>query len=146
MTELDIERISIKRPKDSLDGKVIAYLRSYPFGLNIHYSQLITACLRKHWLPLVLYESGVKGEQLRQIGIWAICQLEAQIAMIERICGINAAPPLQIPPLDLESITKIIGAEEPDDEYEDGEGDDEGCIEMEQLPETIMANKALGFI
>lgn len=151
MNEIKQEIISIRRSTDTVDGKVVSYLKTTPLDLGQDFSELVMSTLKKNWLPLVLLESGVQGEQLRQIGIWAISQLEAQITMIERICGINAAPPLQLPaqassnpPLTLESINKLIGTEE-DDEYEDDE-DDEGCVEIKQLPETIMANRALGFI
>ena len=88
MAEIEQIRVSIKRPKNSLDGKVIAYIRSNPFGLETDYSQVITTTLKNHWLPLALFSSGLRGEELRQIGIWAIGQLEAQISVIRRICGI----------------------------------------------------------
>jgi hypothetical protein len=92
MAEIEQIRVSIKRPKDSLDGKVIGYIRSNPFGLETDYSQVITATLKNHWLPLALFSSGLRGEELRQIGIWAIGQLEAQISVIRRICGIVTDP------------------------------------------------------
>lgn len=92
MAEIEQIRVSIKRPKDSLDGKVISYIRSNPFGLEADYSQVITTTLKNHWLPLALFSSGLRGEELRQIGIWAIGQLEAQISMIRRICGIVPDP------------------------------------------------------
>ncbi|MBD2525574.1 hypothetical protein [Nostoc sp. FACHB-133] len=92
MAEIEQIRVSIKRPKDSLDGKVVGYIRSNPFGLEADYSQVITATLKNHWLPLALFSSGLRGEELRQIGIWAISQLEAQISMIRRTCGIAPDP------------------------------------------------------
>ncbi|MHC5821287.1 MAG: hypothetical protein ACYT04_36795 [Nostoc sp.] len=92
MAEIEQIRVSIKRPKDSLDGKVVGYIRSNPFGLEADYSQVITATLKNHWLPLALFSSGLRGEELRQIGIWAIGQLEAQISVIRRICGIVPDP------------------------------------------------------
>ncbi|MBH8573561.1 hypothetical protein I8752_11155 [Nostocaceae cyanobacterium CENA369] len=92
MAEIEQIRVSIKRPKDGLDGKVIGYIRSNPFGLETDYSQVITTTLKNHWLPLALFSSGLRGEELRQIGIWAISQLEAQISLIRRTCGIAPDP------------------------------------------------------
>ncbi|MEJ1934725.1 hypothetical protein WDZ92_31380, partial [Nostoc sp. NIES-2111] len=77
---------------DSADGEVIDYLRSKPSFLKEDYSEIITSTLKKHWLPLALFSSGLRGEELRQIGIWAISQLEAQISVIRRTCGIAPDP------------------------------------------------------
>lgn len=137
MAEIEQIRVSIKRPKDSLDGKVISYIRSNPFGLEADYSQVITTTLKNHWLPLALFSSGLRGEELRQIGIWAIGQLEAQISMIRRICGIVPDPVVVTSNISMQasdivtsdspsilgiiSDGKISSAEEEDDEEDDDE-------------------------
>ncbi|MCL6755194.1 hypothetical protein KBT16_31170 [Nostoc sp. CCCryo 231-06] len=84
--------VSFRRPSDSADAEVIDYLRSKPSKLKEDYSETITSTLKKHWLPLALFSSGLRGEELRQIGIWAISQLEAQISVIRRTCGIAPDP------------------------------------------------------
>ncbi|WP_414545897.1 hypothetical protein [Nostoc sp. CCY0012] len=90
--------VSFRRPSESLDGKVIDYLRLNPLSLEMDYSEAITSTLKKCWLPLALFSLGLRGENLRQIGIWAISELEAQISVIRRICGIDADP-VQTPPV-----------------------------------------------
>ncbi|MCC5610042.1 hypothetical protein LC612_25565 [Nostoc sp. CHAB 5834] len=84
--------VSFRRLSDSADAEVIDYLRSKPLNLKEDYSETITSTLKKHWLPLALFSSGLRGEELRQIGIWAISQLEAQISIIRRTCGIAPDP------------------------------------------------------
>lgn len=164
MAEIEQERISIKRPKDSIDGRVIEYLRSNPLALDMDYSQVVTSTLRKHWLPIALLSSGVSGEELRQIGIWAIGQLEAQISMIRRICGIapdpivvtsNVVTPTTVGSLDNASILGAVFAEqqidssEQDDDgssYEESEDpDDDELIKLEKPEEMIRINRMLGW-
>lgn len=141
MAEIEQIRVSIKRPKDSLDGKVVGYIRSNPFGLEADYSQVITTTLKNYWLPLALFSSGLRGEELRQIGIWAIGQLEAQISVIRRICGIVPDPLVvtsntsmqasDIVVSDSPSLLGIISADQQisstdeDDEKDDDDDDDE---------------------
>lgn len=90
MTEAKQKRISIKRSNDSVDGKLISYLKSDPFDEDEDLPTLITSTLKAYWLPLALFSQGVRGEKLRQAGIRAISKLEAQISTIRRICGIDA--------------------------------------------------------
>ncbi|MCW5319097.1 hypothetical protein GTQ43_37415 [Nostoc sp. KVJ3] len=131
--------VSFRRPSDSADAEVIDYLRSKPLNLKEDYSETITSTLKKHWLPLALFSSGLRGEELRQIGIWAISQLEAQISMIRRTCGIAPDPLVvtsnismqasDIVASDSPSILGIISADQQisstDEENEDHEDDDD---------------------
>lgn len=157
MNEIKQEIISIRRAADTVDGKVIGYLKSTPLELDKDFSDLVMATLKKHWHTLTLFSLGVRGESLRQNGIWAISELEAQINIIRRICGINADPVAmasnlgmpasttqQYPTALTDTETQQINSRPEEEEYEDDD-DDEEHREMEQLPEMIMANKALGF-
>ncbi|RCJ42432.1 hypothetical protein A6770_34820 [Nostoc minutum NIES-26] len=159
MNEIKQEIISIRRTTDTLDGQVISYLKSTPLKLDQDFSELLMSTLKKYWLPLALFSLDVRGEELRQIGIWAISELEAQSNIIRRICGITPDSLVRASNVELQAFAigeekhasilqsiaetqQISSSQEEDEEYDD---DDEGCIEMEQPQEMIMANKALGF-
>jgi hypothetical protein len=92
MTDAKLQRISIKRSEDSVDGRVINYLQSDPFHQDENLTELVISTLKAHWLPLAMFNEGVRGETMRQIGIVAIAKLEAQINIIRRICGIDIDP------------------------------------------------------
>ncbi|WP_414756442.1 hypothetical protein [Anabaena sp. CCY 9910] len=160
MAEIEQIRVSIKRPKDSLDGKVVGYIRSNPFGLEADYSQVITATLKNHWLPLALFSSGLRGEELRQIGIWAIGQLEAQISVIRRICGIVPDPLVVTPNISTQASNmvasdslsvlgiisgneQISSTEEEDDE--DDEDDDDEFISPQKNQEMTQIKRMFGW-
>ncbi|MBE9053750.1 hypothetical protein IQ243_25790 [Nostocales cyanobacterium LEGE 11386] len=86
------ETIAIRRNPESLDGKIISYLKTDPLHEEKDFSELVTSTLKAHWLPLALFDEGLRGEKMRQIGIRAIAKLEAQISVIRRICGLDADP------------------------------------------------------
>ena len=158
MAEIEQIRVSIKRPKDSLDGKVVGYIRSNPFGLEADYSQVITATLKNHWLPLALFSSGLRGEELRQIGIWAIGQLEAQISVIRRICGIVPDPLVvtsntsmqasDISKSDSPSILGIISADQQissTDEDDEEDDDDDEFLSSQNYQEMTDIKRMFGW-
>lgn len=160
MAEIEQIRVSIKRPKDSLDGKVVGYIRSNPFGLEADYSQVITATLKNHWLPLALFSSGLRGEELRQIGIWAIGQLEAQISVIRRICGIVPDPLVvtsntsmqasDIVASDSPSILGIISADQEisstdEEDEEDDDDDDDEFLSSQNYQEMTDIKRMFGW-
>ncbi|MEA5527785.1 hypothetical protein, partial [Nodularia spumigena] len=68
------------------------YLQSDPFNQDESLTELVISTLKAYWLPLALFNEGVRGEKMRQIGIVAISKLEAQISNIRRICGIDIDP------------------------------------------------------
>ncbi|MEA5517289.1 hypothetical protein [Nodularia sp. UHCC 0506] len=89
MSNAKQEILSIKRDSDSIDGKVLNFLKTSPISPGSTLSDVVMVTLKAHWLPLVLYSQGVRGEQLRVPTLWALHQLEAQINLIRRICGID---------------------------------------------------------
>ncbi|TVP63415.1 MAG: hypothetical protein EA343_08150 [Nodularia sp. (in: Bacteria)] len=91
------ETIVIRRNPESLDGRIISYLKTAPLHEELDFSELVISTLKAHWLPLALFDEGVRGEKMRQIGIQAIAKLEAQISNIRRICGIAPDPVHTIP-------------------------------------------------
>ncbi|WP_414528453.1 hypothetical protein [Nodularia chucula] len=91
------ETIVIRRNPESLDGRIISYLKNAPLHEELDFSELVMSTLKAHWLPLALFDEGVRGEKMRQIGIQAIAKLEAQISNIRRICGIAPDPVHTIP-------------------------------------------------
>ena len=86
------ETIVIRRNPETLDGRTISYLKNAPLHEELDFSELVMSTLKAHWLPLALFDEGVRGEKMRQIGIQAINKLEAQISNIRQICGIDAHP------------------------------------------------------
>ncbi|MBD2682987.1 MULTISPECIES: hypothetical protein [Nostoc] len=92
MSEPKQKVISIKRPNDSTDGKVINYLQSHPFEFGMDLPELVMFTLKVYWLPMTLISLGVRGERLKQTGIWVIGHLEAQISSIRRMCEIDNDP------------------------------------------------------
>ncbi|MCC5653678.1 hypothetical protein LC609_28645 [Nostoc sp. XA013] len=152
-------RVSIRRSNDSLEGKVINYLKSNPLYLDKEHPELITSTLLKHWLPLALYSQGVVGEELRQVAIWAINELEAQASAIREICSLGSvvspistqlpttvpvAPPQTTPVIDTapvslsneDSYSSQVETEMPT------EDEDEQLMDLELTEEMIQANKA----
>ncbi|MCC5618620.1 hypothetical protein LC605_26730 [Nostoc sp. CHAB 5836] len=75
---------SIKRTLDTVEGQVINYLLSRPFGLGT-LPEIVMLTLKEHWLPFTLSADSVDGEELRQKAIWSIKQLEAQAALIREV-------------------------------------------------------------
>lgn len=89
MSNAKQEILSIKRDSDSVDGKVLNFLKTDPISPGSTLADAVMVTLKAHWLPLVLYSRGVRGEQLRLSTLWALHQLEAQANLIRRICGVD---------------------------------------------------------
>ncbi|MCC5612782.1 hypothetical protein LC612_40360 [Nostoc sp. CHAB 5834] len=69
MNEVKQEIISIKRSLESLDGKIISYLKSNPLKLDLDFSEFVVNALKAYWLPFVMHSVGVRDEELRRIAI-----------------------------------------------------------------------------
>ncbi|MCC5612453.1 hypothetical protein LC612_38605 [Nostoc sp. CHAB 5834] len=89
MNEVKQEIISIKRSLESLDGKIISYLKSNPLKLDLDFSEFVVNALKAYWLPFVMHSVGVRDEELRRIAIWSIKQLEGQASLIREVFGIS---------------------------------------------------------
>jgi hypothetical protein len=89
MNEVKQEIISIKRSLESLDGKIITYLKSNPLKLDLDFSEVVVNALKAYWLPFVMHSIGVRDEELRRIAIWSIKQLEGQASLIREVFGIS---------------------------------------------------------
>ncbi|MGJ5631226.1 hypothetical protein [Nostoc sp. CALU 1950] len=76
--------LSIKRRVDTIDGQVISYLKTEPFGLG-NLPQIVMLTLKQYWLPFTISADSVDGEELRQKAIWSIKKLEAQAALIREV-------------------------------------------------------------
>ncbi|MBD2505526.1 hypothetical protein [Anabaena azotica] len=149
--------VSFRRPSDSADAEVIDYLRSKPLSLREDYSETITSTLKKHWLPMALFSSGLRGEELRQIGIWAIGQLEAQISLIRRTCGIAPDPLVvtsnismqtsNIVASDSPSVLGIISAQQisSTEDEEDEEDDDDEFLSPQNNQEMTDIKRMFGW-
>lgn len=75
---------SIKRTLGTIDGQVINYLHSRPFGLG-NLPEIVMLTLLEYWSPFAISANGVDGEELRQRAIWSIKKLEAQAALIREV-------------------------------------------------------------
>ncbi|MBD2450492.1 hypothetical protein H6G76_25735 [Nostoc sp. FACHB-152] len=146
--------ISIKRPNESIDGKTINYLQSHPFEIGMDFPELVMFTLKVYWLPLVMLSLGVRDEQLRQTGIWAIGQLEAQISSIRRICGIEQDPvaitSLLKPQISITTSSEnvpVLGnmSQEQFNSREHQDDEDDEWMEMEVPEEVKQANQMLGW-
>ncbi|WP_414528794.1 hypothetical protein [Nodularia chucula] len=164
MTDAKLQRISIKRSEDSVDGRVISYLQSDPFNQDESLTELVISTLKAHWLPLAMFNEGVRGEKMRQIGIVAISKLEAQINIIRRICGIDIDSVYVTPianhqistatPIDKASIWGEISENhsnnnsqsnaQADETEEEDDDDDWGLMKMENTEEMEQINKIFG--
>ena len=89
MNEVKQEIISIKRSLESLDGKIITYLKSNPLKLDLDFSEVVVNALKAYWLPFAMHSVGVRDEELRRIAIWSIKQLEGQASFIREVFGIS---------------------------------------------------------
>ncbi|MDF5739727.1 hypothetical protein [Nostoc sp. S13] len=89
MNEVKQEIISIKRSLESLDGKIISYLKSNPLKLDLDFSEVVVNALKAYWLPFAMHSVGVRDEELRRIAIWSIKQLEGQASLIREVFGIS---------------------------------------------------------
>ncbi|QFS52212.1 hypothetical protein GXM_09706 [Nostoc sphaeroides CCNUC1] len=89
MNEVKQEIISIKRSLESLDGKIISYLKSNPLKLDLDFSEFVVNALKAYWLPFVMHSVGVRDEELRRIAIWSIKQLEGQASLLREVFGIS---------------------------------------------------------
>ena len=100
-----MERISIKRSIDSIDGKLINYLNSGPLGMSS--TEAIMLALRAYWLPLALKKHGQSLEDVHSAAAWAIPNLQAQANTIAVNCRIDLGSPVisAIPATQLEVPT-----------------------------------------
>lgn len=89
MNEVKQEIISIKRSLESLDGKIITYLKSNPLKLDLDFSEVVVNALKAYWLPFAMHSVGVRDEELRRIAIWSIKQLEGQASLIREVFGLS---------------------------------------------------------
>ena len=89
MSDAKQEILSIKRDSNDIDGQILNFLKTDPISPGSNLADAVMVTLKAHWLPLVLYSMGVRGEKLRLPTIWALHQLEAQARLIRRICGID---------------------------------------------------------
>lgn len=89
MSNAKQEILSIKRDSNDIDGQVLNFLKTDPISPGSNLADAVMVTLKAHWLPLVLYSIGVRGEKLRLPTLWALQQLEAQAKLIRRICEID---------------------------------------------------------
>ncbi|MBD2303283.1 hypothetical protein H6G80_30045 [Nostoc sp. FACHB-87] len=73
--------LSIKRTADTIDGQIINYLQTEPFGLG-KLPEIVMMTLKEYWLPFTICDAGAGSKELRRGAIWAIKRLEAQAALI----------------------------------------------------------------
>lgn len=171
MNEPKQKVISIKRADDSVDGRVISYLQSDPLNEEQSFPELVLFTLKAYWLPLALFDEGLRGEKMRQIGIQAINKLEGQISNIRRICGIAPDPVHFIPTLtyqasstvsndnatlfglipdeqqarnNSQSLAQTHEVETEEDEDEDEEDDDWELMKIGKTEEMQEINKIFG--
>ncbi|MBD2615849.1 hypothetical protein H6G94_32150 [Nostoc punctiforme FACHB-252] len=154
--------VSFRRPSDSADAEVIDYLRSKRSKLREDYSETITSTLKKHWLPLALFSSGLRGEELREIGIWAISQLEAQISVIRRTCGIAPDPLVVTSNISMQASNivasdslsvlgvtsgdgQISSTDEEDEDYDDEDDDDNEFLDSQNYQEMTDIKRMFGW-
>lgn len=89
MSDAKQEILSIKRDSKDIDGQILNFLKTSPISPGSTLADAVMVTLKAHWLPLVLYSMGVRGEKLRTPTIWALHQLEAQARLIRRLCEID---------------------------------------------------------
>lgn len=77
--------LRIKRAPKTDDGIVFAYLAQE----RQPQTDLACEAMRPYWLPLALKERGVKGKELKSVGLKAIAQLMQQIEVIRLECGLR---------------------------------------------------------
>ena len=77
--------LRIKRAPNTDDGIVFAYLASQ----RQPQTDLACEAIRPYWLPLALKERGIKGKDLKSVGLKAIAQLMQQIEIIRLECGLR---------------------------------------------------------
>ncbi|NMG11912.1 hypothetical protein [Brasilonema sp. UFV-L1] len=77
--------LRIKRAPNTDDGIVFAYLASQ----RQPQTDLACEAIRPYWLPLAIKERGVKGKELKSVGLKAIAQLMQQIEIIRLECGLR---------------------------------------------------------
>jgi hypothetical protein len=141
-----MERISIKRSLDSVDGKLINYLNSGPLGMSS--TEAILLALRAYWLPLALKKHGQSIEDVHSSAAWAIPNLQAQANTISINCKIelgsafvSATPVTQVQAsTPLEQNLPQPQLQQPDKEDdEDNWGDEENWGGDFQLSEEMVA-------
>jgi hypothetical protein len=89
MSDAKQEILSIKRDTNNIDGQILNFLKTSPISPGSTLADAVMVTLKAHWLPIVLYSMGVRGEKLRTSTIWALHQLEAQAKLIRRLCEID---------------------------------------------------------
>lgn len=134
--------LSVKRSINTIDGQVIDYLQTEPFGLG-NVPEIVMLTLKQYWSPFAISANGVNGEQLRQRAIWSIKQLEAQAALIREVflephetAAVNISNPLVTASY---ATSEVIASETQREDEED-----DGLLSIEPSEEMKQINKFFG--
>lgn len=129
---------SIKRSTNTIDGQVIDYLQTEPFGLG-NVPEIVMSTLKQYWSPFAISVNGANGEQMRQRAIWSIKQLEAQAALIREVFLEPQKTCAEISNLELDNHAGISNLKLGETQSEDE--DAEELLNIEPLQEIEQINK-----
>jgi hypothetical protein len=141
-----MERISIKRSIESIDGKLINYLNSGPLGMSS--TEAIMLALRAYWLPLALKKHGQSFEDVQEAAAWAMSILQAQANTISVNCKIgltNTVISLAHPPTPLE-VSTDSDQNEQQHQHSLDDDDDDWSMDLHIPEEVVAISKTLGGI
>jgi hypothetical protein len=137
--------LSIKRKLGTIDGQIINYLHSRPFGLG-SLPEIVMLTLKEYWSPFTISADGVDGEELRQRAIWSIKKLEAQAALIREVfleSHVKTAVIVNNAEFgDSASDQKLVSTSDDDDQTWDEDTDDLMTLELPEEMKQI--NKLFG--
>jgi hypothetical protein len=139
-----MERISIKRSLDSIDGKLINYLNSSPLGMSS--TEAIMLALRAYWLPMALQKHQQSHQEVHSAAVWASSVLQAQVITISRIYDIErfdvvtpATPPVGYRTLSSSTTTLVDN----DTVFDEDNGDDDEPMTFQPTEEMAAVYNAL---
>lgn len=114
--------------------------------------ELVMFTLKVYWLPMTLISLGIRGERLKQTGIWVIGHLEAQISSIRRMCEIDNDPvainSLIKPHIAITTSPEkasVLGSISQTSQFNSDNDQEDELMQMEIPEELKQANQMLGW-
>ncbi|WP_026730823.1 hypothetical protein [Fischerella sp. PCC 9605] len=140
-----MERISLKRSLDCLDGKLINYLNSNPLGMSS--TEAIMLALRAYWLPMAMLAHKQNQQQIQEAAIWATSQLQAQALAIPQICGLSKQSlpsklpnPIVLSKIETQEVALKVNSGEVVDHPDD---EDDWDLNFQPTADMVAVNEAL---
>ena len=136
-----VELSRLRRAKDSWEGKVIQYLIECPSQKPC--TELIIEAITSYWLVEALLDNNVERASLVKASRMATEKLEAKLATISKMLGIQIPQPTSLPQAATSNVVSVMEAQpelDNDEGLEVDEDDDEDWSDFLDDQTRMLAN------